>query len=125
MFIKHTAVPKSELSPQLGSPGGSALPAGLAKPALGAIPGSQLTNKGVRGCQHFTFTGKTAAASSATSELSLLLSLFSLTLPSGFVLHPAHPRALRPRITVPQTLLVLQKQNTAKSSKPNSLKAPV
>lgn len=47
MLIKHTGVARSELSPQLGSLRDSAPPADLAKLAVGAIPGSQLTNKGV------------------------------------------------------------------------------
>lgn len=129
MFIKCAAVPDTELTPQLGSFGDSAPPADLAELAVAATSGAELTNEGVRSCQCSTFTGKSAAASSATAELSLLFSLVCYdppaapALPRGFVLHLSHSRTLGPGITVPWTLLMLQ-ENTTKSTDPNLLKKP-
>lgn len=122
-------MPNTELTPQPGSLGDSVPPADLAELAVAATSGAELTNEGVRSCQCSTFTGKSAAASSATAELSLLFSLVCYdppaapALPRGFVLHLSHSRTLGPGITVPWTLLMLQ-ENTAKSTDPNLLKSP-
>lgn len=116
MFFKCTAVPKSELAPQLGSLGDSAPPADLAKLALAAITGSEVTNKGVRSCQYLTFTGKTAAKLLSSTSCS---HWFSLSLPRGFVLHLTHPRILGPGITVPWTLLVPQSKTLQRAPIPN------
>lgn len=122
MFFKCTAVPKSELSPQLGSLGDSAPPADLARLALAAITGSELTNKGVRSCQYLTLTGKTAAASSATAELNQLFSLVFSEPPQGFC--PASYTSQNPwaRNYCAMDIAGAAEQNTAKSTNPKSLK---